>query len=165
MADDRTRDLAIGVGPVNLTDYVARSQIVTRSGANKLFLTDFDKWAGSLSSDIPRTLSDNLSTLLETQKVVLYPWPRSLKVNYQVAVDITGFEGGPGNLATLRANWILFGGGGEKILHLGKKVFQTSATSEKIDDLVGALSHNLAEFSREIAKTIHEMESRADLHK
>jgi uncharacterized lipoprotein YmbA len=158
----RTKILSIGVGPVYLTDHLARSQIVSRSGPNKIIISDFDKWAGSLSSDIPRTLADNLSILLETEKVVLYPWPRTLMVDYQVAINITGFEGGPDEQAVLNVNWIIFSGEEEKVLHIGKRVFQTSVPSAEMAALVGALSRNLAEFSRLIAQMIKELASQAE---
>ena len=150
----QNKNLSVGVGPVTLADHLVRSQILIRSGANKIIISDFDKWAGSLSSDISRTLADNLAILLGTQKVVLYPWPRSLSVNFQLIIDITSFEADMDEQALLGVSWILFRNSEAEVLDMGKALFKTMTPSPGIEALVAALSQNLENFSRMITETI-----------
>src|SRR5271157_1862130 len=49
----------IAIGPVRIPDYLDRPQIVIRSGKNELKLSEFDRWAGSLESDVSRVLVDD----------------------------------------------------------------------------------------------------------
>src|SRR5664279_3044471 len=51
----------IAIGPVRIPDYLDRPQIVTRSGKNELKLSEFDRWAGSLESDVNRVLVEDIS--------------------------------------------------------------------------------------------------------
>src|SRR5882762_7561588 len=80
------RDLTIGVGPVTLPPYLDRPQIVTRASRAKLVLADFDHWAAPLQDTVTRVLAENLSLLIPTDRVVLYPWPRTKDPDYQVTV-------------------------------------------------------------------------------
>src|SRR5215831_18341660 len=71
------RDLTIGVGPVTLHPYLDRLQIVTRASRARLALGDFDQWAASLQDSVTRALAENLSLLIPTDRVLLYPWSRT----------------------------------------------------------------------------------------
>jgi uncharacterized lipoprotein YmbA len=51
---------AVGVGPVELPDYLDRTEIVTRVSPNKLELAQFDQWAESLESNFSLVLAENL---------------------------------------------------------------------------------------------------------
>ena len=44
------RDIPVGVGPVELPEYLDRPQIVTRTSQNELNVADFDRWAESLAT-------------------------------------------------------------------------------------------------------------------
>src|SRR5215510_9581466 len=86
------RDLTLGVGPVTVPPYLDRSQIVTRTSRAKLALADFDQWAGPLSDTIARVLAEDLSLLIPTERVVLYPWSRAIDPDYQVTVEVLQFD-------------------------------------------------------------------------
>ena len=67
-------DIAIGVGPVDLPEFLDRPQIVTRKSQNQLEISEFHRWAASLPRDFSRVLAKNISTLLPTDRVAVYPW-------------------------------------------------------------------------------------------
>ena len=71
---DRERCVSIGVGPVKVADYLDRPQIVTRVTPNEVKIAEFDQWAEPLGQNISRVLADNLSALLCTKVVVVFPW-------------------------------------------------------------------------------------------
>ena len=95
------RDLTLGVGPVTVPPYLDRPQIVTRTSRAKLALADFEQWAGPLADTIARVLSEDLALLIPTERVVLYPWPRTIDPDYQVTVEVLQFDRGPGT----RSSW------------------------------------------------------------
>jgi len=82
----------MGVGPITLPKYFDRPQIVTRVEGNSLNQADLDQWGGDLNDNITRVLATNLSDLLATERVSLYPWSDRVPIDYQVSLDITRFE-------------------------------------------------------------------------
>jgi hypothetical protein len=152
-AGDESR-IAIGVGPVKLPDYLDRSQIVTRSSPNKLKVAAFDRWAESLKSSFPRVLTENLSALLNTNQVAIFPWRNAISVEYQVIVDVVQFDAESGGNAVLIARWSILGDRGNKMYMLKRSTITVSPNTDDYAELVSAQSQTLAEFSREIAEAI-----------
>ncbi len=146
--------IAIGVGPVNLPDYLDRSQIVTRSSPNELKVAAFDRWAESLKSSFPRVLTENLSALLNTNQVAVFPWRKAIPVEYQVTVDVVQFDAESGGNAVLIARWSILGNGRDKMYVIKKSTITVSTSTDDYAELVSAQSQTLAEFSREIAEAI-----------
>ncbi len=88
------RDLAIGVGPVDFPEYLDRPQIVTRTGEDILKLAEHDRWAEPLDRNFTRVLAENLSVLLATDRVYIFPWSRSVQVTHRVSVHVSRFDQG-----------------------------------------------------------------------
>ena len=146
--------LAIGVGPITLPEHLDRPQIVTRTSRNELRLAEFDRWAGSLKDDFSRVLAENLSILLSTDRVSLYPWRRSMLIDYQVVVDVTRFDGELGGNTWLDARWTVFGGRDKEVLSMHTSRISESSGAQSFAALVGAQSQALGRLSREIAEAI-----------
>ena len=147
--------VAIGVGPVSLPPYLDRPEIVTRSGGNKLHLAEFDRWAEPLRQNFTRVLAQNLSNLIPTDRAALYPWERSVPINYQVAVEVVHFEGSADGNSSLMARWSILGADGKQELLAGQSSFSESiGPPQDYEATVSAMSRTLADFSREIAAAI-----------
>jgi uncharacterized lipoprotein YmbA len=99
------RDLTIGVGPVTLHPYLDRPQIVTRASRARLILGEFDQWGAPLHDSVTRSLAENLSLLVPTDRVVLHPWSRTTVPDYQVTLEVLQFDAGPGGEVILAARW------------------------------------------------------------
>ncbi len=146
--------IAIGIGPIEIPDYLDRPHIVTRTSLNELRVSDFDKWAGSLKIDIARVLSENLSALLSTERVYAYPWKSHISIKYQIVVDVTRFDGSPGGDVLLKANWSILGENGKKALLLDSSSLNEQIKGKEYNALVAAESRVLADLSRDIAAAI-----------
>lgn len=145
---------AIGIRKVTIPDYLDRPQLVTRTGENRLNISDFNMWAGSLKSDISRVLAENLSADLLTSRVYVYPWKKSIPIKYILSVDVTRFDGELGGEVTLRANWTIYGEDGKKLLFLHTTVATEKADKPGYEGLVAAKSRLLSQLSRDIAYAI-----------
>jgi len=148
--------LVIGVGPVDFPDYLRRLPVVTRVAPNRIDLSDEKRWAEPLDKNFVRVLSENLATLLDTQRVEKYPWALRTKVDYQVEIDVQRFETTSDGQTQLIASWIIRDGQGSKILYAS----QTTAGAPAGPDGVSAsaaLSSDLATLSKEIASRITEL--------
>ncbi|MFQ5657889.1 MAG: membrane integrity-associated transporter subunit PqiC [Candidatus Methylomirabilales bacterium] len=144
--------IAIGIGPLELPKYLDRSQIVTRASPNQLDLADFDKWAEPLQDNFSRVLAENLSILLSTDRVVMFPWGTT-PIDYQVAAEVTRFESQPGGDVAMDARWTVFGKD-RKALVMKQSSFSEPVGAEGYEAIVSALSRALATLSRDIAAAI-----------
>jgi uncharacterized lipoprotein YmbA len=138
-------DLAIGVRP----------HIVTRTGQNQLTLSEFDKWAGSLQSDVSRVIAENLSVLLSSGSVYVYPWRSYIPLKYQVEVNIIRFEGVVGGDVSLAASWSILEVKEKEIILTDKASFREKTDGMDYVSLVAAKSRLLANLSRVIVESVH----------
>lgn len=151
---DAGLEIAVGVGPVELPDYLDRPQIVTRSGQNELNLAEFDRWGESLKDNTTQVLAENLAVLLPSKKVMTYPWKRATQVNYQVSVKITRFDHTEGGETVLGARWsILDGEGGELLTRESRYV--ESPAGDSYPATVAAMNRALAQFSRDVVNAVN----------
>jgi uncharacterized lipoprotein YmbA len=145
----------IGVGPVEMPDYLNRPQMVTRINRQELKLSEFNRWAETLEKNFTRVLAGNLSELLSTDNVLVYPWAGTVKVERQVEVHVIQFDGRPGGDVLLKAHWSLTGDDGKDLLLMKKSQFSAPA-GQGYSEMVEAMNRVLAELSREIATAIKE---------
>lgn len=143
--------MIIGIGPVRLQEHLDRPQLITRSGANRLQLADSHRWAEPLAENIAWVLRENLSTLLGTEHLLLYPWERSTRVNAQVTLEILHCEGMDSETAQLTALWSISDRDGKPLLPPRRSSYQVPPATPDQEGLAGALSEALAQLSREIA--------------
>lgn len=147
-------NLTIGVGPVEVPKYLDRPQIVTRTSQNELRLAEFDRWGEPLEDTVTRVLAENLSTLLATDRISLFPRIKSTEIDYQVVVEVVRFEGELGGTVSLEARWSILGEEDKKTLMTKKTVLSVATESQEYEGLVSAQSRVLADLSREIAGAI-----------
>ena len=150
---------AIGVGPVTLPKYLDRPQIVTRISDNSLAQADFDQWGGDLNDNITRVIASNLSRLLGTERVSLYPWKDQAPVTWQVSVDITRFEKEPDGSTVLSAFWSLSSPSDGSVKLMQQSTYRDTGTAaaaggNPYDGTVAAMSRDLEALSKDIAKAI-----------
>jgi hypothetical protein len=180
------RVISIGVGPVELPQYTNRPQIVTGGHSTELRPAPFAHWAEPLRENFTRVLAENLSTLLATDRVMLYPWKSPMTMDYQIIVEVTQFLGEPGEAASLTALWSVVGKNSKEVLISKKSVFSEeprsklrgidatkssersklrgiapvaseSSSSHDYEALASTLSKLVASLSREIAATVAQL--------
>jgi uncharacterized protein len=145
--------LTLGIGPVEMPDYLDRPQIVTQVNPNELHLGDFDQWAEPLGKTFMRTLADNLASLLCVDEIVFYPSEKS-GVDRQISVTVTRFHGLPDGKVALTAQWQVTEGPGGKVVARQRTDIRESVAGQGYDALVAAQSQALAQLSREIAVAV-----------
>jgi len=152
--------LAIGVGPVELPEYVNRPQMVTGDSGNELQRAEFEQWAEPLETNFTRVLAANLSTLLRTDRVAVFPWKGPVPLDYQVVVEVTQFLGNPNGSVSLVALWRVLGKDGREALVSRQSSFTEPAGSQEYGALAAALSRTVAHLGRDIATTITALEQK-----
>jgi len=145
---------ALGVGPVKMAAYLDRPEVVTRAGANALKVAEFNRWAEPLEDNFKRVLAMNLGVLADTDRVSLYPWPRSAPPDYQVTVDVDRFDAGANDQVVLIARWHVLAGEEGRLVRSGRTVLTEPAATADYEALAGAMSRTVATLAREIAAAI-----------
>ena len=152
-----TNQLVLGIGPIKFPGYLDRQQMVTRISQNRFAVAENDRWAEPLEENFSRVLSQNLSILLQTDRIVSYPWVRSQQPTYQVQVEVLRFERNEEQTVELWARWTILDDArktiGFKEFYLTKPVRDKSTEAS-----VAALSEAVADLSRDIASAIRNVE-------
>jgi uncharacterized lipoprotein YmbA len=154
LSETVAQNLSVGVGPISIPDYLDRQQIVTTSNQNEIKMSEFDRWAGSLEDSLARVLSENLSVLLSTDSVFLFPWRGAISVDYQIGVEVIQFDGELGGNALLIARWGIFSPKEKKMLLIKKSSFTESAGAKGYEALVAAQSRALGRLSSDMAAAV-----------
>lgn len=145
-----TQSLTIGIGPIEFPDYLRRLEVVTRTSANELDLSPEKRWGEPLDKNFARVLAENLSRLLNTQRLESYPWPRRTEVDYQVTVNVLRFETSSDGQSQLIARWVIKDGRTGKDLAASETNASVPVGSGEAAGSA-ALSGDLASLSRDIA--------------
>jgi len=148
------RSLSIGVGPVDMPEYLDRPQIVTRISAGEVRLAEFERWAEPLEDNFSRVLGENLSQLLATDRIAIFPWTGTPHIDYRVTAEVIRFDGAPGTAVLLDARWSIIAEEAGKTLIQKKSVITIPAEGQDFVGLVSAQSKAVAALSREIAAAI-----------
>lgn len=159
MAD---QGIPIGVGPITLPKYLDRPQIVTRVAGNSLNQADLDQWGGDLNDNITRVLAANLSDLLATDRVSLYPWSNQAPIDYQVSLDITRFEKDVDGSVVLDVFWSIINPKDGSVLVMrrtgyrdtGAAAASETAGARPYDAVAAAMSRDLEALSKDMAAAI-----------
>jgi uncharacterized lipoprotein YmbA len=145
--------VSIRIAPVEIPDYLDRPQIVTRDGKNELQLAELDRWGGSLKENIAAVLAENLTLLLGSDRIFTYPRMRAEKTDYLLALRILRLACTPGDRVLMKAQWTIYAG--QYVTGTTHMATFTEPLSDgRYETLVAAISHALAQVSREIAQGI-----------
>jgi uncharacterized lipoprotein YmbA len=147
-------NIGIGVGPIQMPLYLDRSDIVTRDSLNQVDIVDFSQWAGPLQENFSRVLAENLSVLLATDKVGIFPFVRRDSIDYNVSVYVTRFDGMPGDKAHLRARWSILDSRRKQSYYEKHTIVSQPTQDGTTAALVAAESAAIGVLSREIARAI-----------
>jgi uncharacterized lipoprotein YmbA len=142
------------VAPVRVPQYLSQRSIVTRSGPTQLRLAENDVWAAPLSDTIGSVISENISTMIPSDRVVELPVSAAVPVDYEVRVEIVSFERQPDGAVDLTARWTVFGEGGQRLIAMERTSFRASEVAADYPSITTAMSTLLAELSRDIAAAL-----------
>jgi len=114
----------------------------------------FHQWAEPLKDNFSRVLGENLSVLIDTNRIYKFPWRRSAEIDYQLKVDVINFDGNLEGDSVLTVRWTLYGKDREKPLILEKSTFKQTTTGKNYEAMVSALNQTLEQFSRVVEKAL-----------
>lgn len=146
--------LSVGVGPVKIPDYLNRAQIVTRAGPNRLDVHEFNRWGGSFTPNLSRVVAQNLSVILGTDDVFVFPSDDAIDPRYNVILSFNRLDGALGESVILDSRWVITGPKRRTQLATGRTVAREASSGSDYQAYVAAQSRALETLSREIAARI-----------
>jgi len=156
MVEADQNSLSICVGPVLMAEYIDRKQMCTRDGGNEVLYSEFHRWAEPLDAAFSRVLVENLSLLLGTSRIDVFPWKSPAPADYQVRIMLLKFNGEPGGSAEVKVRWSLEAAGRKEPVFDRMTSIVEPVESGKYEDLVKAQNKALDKISREIAGVIQQ---------
>jgi len=153
-----TNALVLGIGPIKFPGYLDRQQFVTRISQNRFAVAENDRWAEPLEENFSRVLSQNLSILLQTERIVAYPWERSQQPTYQVQVEVLRFEPNADQLVELWARWSIIDSR-KKTASVKESYLTHPARDKSTEASVAGMSELVSDLSKEIAAAIRALTS------
>lgn len=172
--------LAVGIGPVVFPQFLDRPQLVVRDGTNRLDLEEFNRWGGSLQDDFLRVWGENLSYLLNTSRILIFPSESRMPLDFRITAEVVSFEARQAGDAVLKVRWAvmdprleqalasrddlyrcpvkpiptLTGGRPESEPQSNPIVLLTPESGFDSEAVVAAMSHCLGRFSRDVAEVV-----------
>lgn len=144
----------IGIGPVEIPEYLDRPEIVTRAEQNQLILSEFNLWGGVLKADINRVLLENISALLAGDGIPIITWKTANSEVHKVPVLISRFDGSLNDGIALKATWAVLEKEGKVFEFFRESNITIPVKGSSYGSVVTAMSEALGELSKEIATGI-----------
>jgi uncharacterized lipoprotein YmbA len=147
-------EISVGIDKLLMPERLLKPQIATYTSANQLEYAEYDRWAESLDENFVRVLADNLSKLLSSENVYIFPWKSSTDLQYYMTFEIMQFSQGADKNISLIVFWSIYDTTTTKQLIRKKTILkQPGPTTAPMDygRLVQVMSQLVEEFSREVA--------------
>lgn len=103
---------------------------------------------------LSRTLAENLSRMLPTDRTRIHPWPRSTRLDYQVTVEVLRFDADAGGTVILVSGWEVIRTDDGTVVDRNRTIYTETAGTFDYPAIVAAQSRAVQRLSSGIAATL-----------
>ncbi|HEX7230912.1 MAG TPA: PqiC family protein [Candidatus Binatia bacterium] len=146
-------NFSVAVGPVSIPAMLDRPQLVLTTGPNQVAIDEFNRWAAPLQNIISRAVAENLTVMLGTSLVTLFPDATSMEAVYRAVIDVQRFESALGDAATLDAVWLIRRMK-DGVSQTGRTTAREPASGKDYAVLVAAQNRAVERLSQDIANAV-----------
>lgn len=152
---------AIGVGPIDIPEYLNRNTLVYRGPDSELLIERQSRWAEPLEDGVSRVVSLNLAGIVGTGNVRSFPWNPRRAPDYGVKIRILRMDASATE-AVLIAEWVIIqpAKDGEVERRISRHTLPLDSDKPIAPQLPAAHSALLYHLSEDIAGGIIRRESR-----
>lgn len=147
-------NISIGIGNLELPDYLQKPQIVTFKNNNELHFDEFNRWAQPLDENFTDIVLENLSNMIPTNNIYLFMWPEEKLDIYQVTIKINQFELRSDSTVVLDARWSVSISNEIIFLMTEKSSYHEKITNLNYDKIVATMSKLTGYLCRDIASEV-----------
>jgi uncharacterized protein len=145
----------ISIGPIEIADYLDRPQIVTRTSENRVQFSEFERWGGSVKSEISRVLVENISALLGKDGVTAIPWRSTYRAVFiSVPVTIYRLDAMPGGTLSFEATWGILSSDGKTVETMRDAAFTLPLSGTDYEAIVQTISSAMGKLSSDMVPAI-----------
>lgn len=145
-------DKIIGIGPIEVAEYLNRLHIAYQAEDGSLVMAENDYWAEPLSKGIPRVLALNLINRDTSRSFVNFPWRNDSRPKHSLRLQINGLNRA-GNHATINATWELIDNT-QKVSLQRRHFIRTTEAASGARGLAQAYSELISELASEMDKAL-----------
>jgi uncharacterized protein len=121
---------------------------------NRFKILEDERWAEPLDENLARVLMQNLSVLLRTDQIFVFPWLRNEKPSYRVDVEVLRFESSSASQSQLTARWTITDvNNSDKVVSNELRAVR-QAKDDSVGAAVAALGETVADLSSDIADAL-----------
>ena len=146
------KNIKIGLGPVQFPEYLKRPQIISYIGTNQLNLADYEHWAEPLDGNFSRVMAENLTELIPTDQVYIYPFIGNISLDYRIIIEVRQFETNVQSAVRLVAQWQILQEEDKESLIIKRSEYMQNVDAENYKSIVAGMDKVTADLSREIAQ-------------
>jgi len=151
---DKMNGVLLGLGPVSIPEYCNRPQIVTKDKEGAFSYAQFERWSEPLADALGRTIMLNTLKLLPKANVVLFPWPGSLPVKFQVILRIVELECRLADEVKMTVQWLVIQSGSSRVLSSNLKTYKQQLDGSNYPALTKGMSRICLLLSSDIAQDL-----------
>ncbi|MBU3612146.1 membrane integrity-associated transporter subunit PqiC [Polynucleobacter sp. MG-27-Goln-C1] len=163
------KNTRVMVGPVSLPEMIDQPQMVILGSDNQVQVYEYDRWAGSLKSEIGRVIASNLAKDIGTSNVWNFAQSTQTNFDYQVLVDVQNLQSKQGDSVVVDVLWTIkpalaknqsaekapSQNAAPKSANLmGRSLVREPVTGTGVDALVSAQTRAFVKVSQEIARSV-----------
>ncbi len=153
-------EITIGIGSIEFSEYLKRPEIVSFKGNNELNVDQFNRWAEPLEKNFERVLIENLSRLIPTNRIYIFPWQEEEPNSFQISIVVNEFGMRSDSSLVLDARWSVSKKFKRDFLMTQRTFYTENAAGVSIEGKVALLSDLVGKFSSDIANEIRKQTDR-----
>lgn len=150
-------NISVGIGNLELPDYLQKPQIVTFKNNNELHFDEFNRWAQPLDENFNDIVLENLSNMIPTNNIYLFMWPEEKLDIFQVTIKINHFELRSDSTVVLDARWSVSVSNEIVFLMTEKSTYHEKITNLDYNKIVATMSKLTGDLCKDIASEIKRM--------
>jgi len=151
------KEIAVRINRFVFPDYIDRPNIVTRPAGNRIEIAEFQRWAGSLSSEFHRVLGANLGVLLNTPRISAYPSDIAIDPQFYISGNVVAFDGTLGRDVLLDVYWFVNDRSRRQLLAVRHAEIVAEVKGSDYEALVSAYGQALLQLSMQMQTVIEEL--------
>ncbi|WP_281184429.1 membrane integrity-associated transporter subunit PqiC [Trichlorobacter lovleyi] len=158
MTTPRVTGPSIAIASVTLPELVDRPQLVVPDAGTRVAILESHRWAEPLKSAIPRLLADNISRLMNSDRVSAYPQHAANSADYRLFVDLQRFEL-TGNAVVVDALWEIRSAKDTRPVTGRSKMVETIGSAD-YEAVVAGYSRAVAALSKEMVQSLRSLQTK-----
>ena len=168
---DASAKIRVMVGPVSIPLRMDRPQLVVQTSSNEVQVYEYQRWAGSLKSDIARVVGASLARDLVTPNVWNFAESTQTNFDYQILLDVQNVESSSDSGIVVDVLWTIKPIGDKNVavvknpnpignaavksrMMMGRSLVREPTSCPGIDALLAAQSRAFAKVGTEIAQSL-----------